>query len=187
MSYSAGVAFVWKRVGKAPELLLVLQKAGERNEQRTGSMFVERRTWKMPMGHFDAAQDRDTVGTAVREFQEETGFPLSREAVDPARAVSIRIPSERPGSAFHEDHFFLVVAERKPADQGTILDDQVETIGYFPLDRLPTGSEPTAQRAPMAPGHRKKLARLILRAAPHGELGVDTVRLLEAIAAPMRR
>lgn len=162
VSYSAGVAFVSLET-KIPSLLLVLQHAGEKNLQKQGGFFVEERTWKMPMGHFDALNDVSLEATALREFAEETGFAIPKTALDMELSVSIRIPSERPGAEFHEDVFFLVVADKKPRGaKGVERDKVVECVEWFPLSKLPSGEGEKDKGAAMAFGHRKKLARLFL-------------------------
>lgn len=162
VSYSAGVAYIFTG-GKIPELLLVLQHAGEKNLQKQGGFFVEERSWKMPMGHFDAAADTSLIATARREFEEETGFMLAERMFNPELFVSIRIPSERPGAEFHEDVFFLAVADKKPrAAVKGIRDKVVECTEWFPLSALPSGDGKNDKGVSMAFGHRKKLARLFL-------------------------
>jgi len=162
VSYSAGVAFV-SLEKKVPSLVLVLQHAGEKNPQKEGGFFVEERTWKMSMGHFDALNDASLEATAIREFAEETVLTFSKTALDAELSVSIRIPSERPGAEFHEDVFFLVVADKKPrAAKGIVRDKVVECAEWFPLSALPSGDGARDHGAAMAFGHRKKLARLFL-------------------------
>ncbi len=161
VSYSAGVAYVVLR-GSTPQLLLVLQKSGEQNAQKSGNVFVEPRVWKMPMGHFDATRDGTLSETAEREFAEETGLELSAKALDPTLSVALRIPSERPGSKYHEDRFFLVISKTAPpAAKGKNRDAIIEDARLFPLGGLPNGEGPNEKGAAMAWGHRRKLVRLL--------------------------
>lgn len=161
ISYSAGVAYIW--LGKEPKILLVLQKAGEKNAQKTGAVFVESKVWKMPMGHFDVEKDKDLVATAHREFREESGFTFDKSLIDPDLSVSLRIPSERPGVQFHEDRFFLVVTEEEPKPTGDVTRDEViEKAKNFLLKGLPDGKSPESEGAMLSWGHRKKLMKLLV-------------------------
>lgn len=163
VSYSAGVAYLHKPAHGAPEILLVLQSAGEKNPQKSGGFFVEKRSWKMPMGHFDPKKDNDFIDTAVREFGEETGFSLGRGDIKPSLAVPMRIPSERPGAAFHEDIFFLVISpERFKAGKEKAREENIEAADFFPIDQLPNGVNERSRGAEIAWGHQKKLARILL-------------------------
>lgn len=184
VSYSAGVAYIVKKKGGSPTLLLILQKPGEKNEQRAGGVFMEKRVWKMPMGHFDAAIDKTIIDAAAREFEEETGFVIDKELLSLQQSVSIRIPSERPGAEFHEDVFFLVMADREPNEQSrNERDERTETVSFFPLTKLPVGTEKDSYGAPTAHGHRKKLARLLLRCASFVErYDINVHETLTAIA-----
>lgn len=103
-SYSAGLAYLITQ--PTLELILVLQQGGERNQQKQGPDFVERRAWKIPMGHFDPAKDFNLLDTATREFQEETGLGVNLNETSIQGDMSRRIPSERPGYSFHEDNLF---------------------------------------------------------------------------------
>lgn len=189
VSYSAGVAYIIKKGTETPKLFLILQKPGEKNEQRTGDAFIEKRVWKMPMGHFDYEVDRDIIDAAAREFEEETGFIIDRQLLSFNHFVSIRIPSERPDAEFHEDVFFLVITENKPKEKSSQKrDERTETVAFFPLSKLPTGTEDESQEAPISPGHRKKLARLFLRCSTYLEQkGIDVKNTLDSIAAPLRK
>ena len=95
VSYSAGVAYILVK-NKEPRLLLVLQKAGEKNTQKTGGVFIEEKVWKMPMGHFDREEDEDLAATALREFEEEAGLTFDKKLIDQNLFVPLRISSERP-------------------------------------------------------------------------------------------
>lgn len=162
VSYSAGVAYILVKSG-GPQLLLVLQKAGEKNPQKTGGVFVEEKVWKMPMGHFNPEKDADLTATAHREFMEESGLTFDKELIDPELSVAIRIPSERPGAEFHEDRFFLVVSENelKPTI-GAERDEAIEEARFFPLNKLPDGKSPGSGGAALSWGHRKKLMKLLV-------------------------
>jgi len=162
VSYSAGTAYIWFR-DKEPQLLLVLQKAGEKNTQKTGEVFIEEKVWKMPMGHFDPQKDEDLVATALREFGEESGLTFDKKLIDPALSVALRIPSERPGAQFHEDRFFLIVTEEelKPAD-GTVRDEAIERAKFFSLKKLQDGKTEESEGAMLSWGHRKKLMKLLV-------------------------
>jgi|GEM_PF-3035024 len=162
VSYSAGLAYI-RLNNKEPQLLLVLQKAGEKNAQKTGEVFIEEKVWKMPMGHFDAGKDGNLVATAHREFEEESGLTFDKKLIDPALSVALRIPSERPGAQFHEDRFFLIVTEEelKPAD-GTVRDEAIEKAKFFSLKRLPDGKTIESEGAALSWGHRKKLMKLLV-------------------------
>lgn len=171
VSYSAGVAYFYYVTPHTPELFLVLQKAGEENPQKSGGVFLEKRTWKMPMGHFDPLHDKDVIDTALREFREESGLQLSREMIRPELSVSLRIPSERPDAEFHEDVFFCVIGkERFDEAHSGERDERIETTQFFPLDRLPTGVGKESRGAEMAHGHRKKLAKLLLACAKNPQV-----------------
>lgn len=162
VSYSAGVAYI-SVSKKIPKLLLVLQKAGEKNLQKTGDFFVEERTWKMPMGHFDPKEDTTLEDTAVREFEEETGYVLNKELLSKDLSVVIRIDSERPEARFHEDVFFLVVVESEAfLKSKKKRETAIEDVSFFPLTNLPIGNEKDSKGPAMAWGHRKKLTRLFL-------------------------
>ncbi|MGC9611047.1 MAG: NUDIX domain-containing protein [Minisyncoccia bacterium] len=162
VSYSAGVAFVFTG-DKKPQLLLVLQKAGEKNPQKAGGIFTEDRVWKMPMGHFNREKDSDLISAARREFEEETGFTFDGKLIDSALSVAIRIPSERPGAEFHEDRFFLVVSEDEPKPAfGTERDAAIEKARFFPLNKLPDGNTSDSDGAALSWGHRKKLMKLLV-------------------------
>lgn len=182
VSYSAGVAFV-SFEKKIPSLLLVLQYAGEKNLQKQGGFFVEERTWKMPMGHFDGTHDASLEATAMREFAEETGFTLPKNMLDSELSVSIRIPSERPGAEFHEDVFFLVVMGKKlRTAKGIERDKVVEFIEWFPLSALPSGDGKADRGAAMAFGHRKKLARLFMACQnKKTKDGIEVKKILSAL------
>lgn len=182
VSYSAGVAYIFTG-GTVPELLLVLQHAGEKNIQKLGGFFTEERSWKMPMGHFDSNTDATPIATAKREFEEETGFALSERAIDPELSVAIRIPSERPGAEFHEDIFYMVVSDKKPRATKTVLRDKVvECAEWFPLSALPSGDGKNDKAASMAFGHRKKLARLFLACQDKKtKNGLEIRKILSAI------
>ncbi len=162
VSYSAGVAYILVK-NKEPHLLLVLQKAGEKNAQKTGGVFIEAKVWKMPMGHFDPGKDKDLVATALREFEEEAGLTFDKKLIDQNLSVSLRISSERPGAQFHEDRFFLVVTEEelKPAD-GIIRDEAIEKAKFFLLKGLPDGMTEESEGATLSWGHRKKLMKLLV-------------------------
>lgn len=177
VSYSAGVAYI--KFGKnEPQLLLVLQKPGEKNAQKTGGIFVEEKVWKMPMGHFDPQKDSDLVATAHREFGEEAGLTFDKKLIDPELSVSLRIPSERPGAQFHEDKFFLVVAqdEPKPAP-GEERDEAIEKAKFFPLNGLPNGKTEDSEGAALSWGHRKKLTKLLAACeeSPKGKEIVENI------------
>lgn len=162
VSYSAGVAFIFLK-NKIPHLLLVLQRAGEKNLQKSGGFFVEERTWKMPMGHFNIRNDKSLSDAAQREFEEETGLALPKGAIDTELSISIRIPSDRPDAEFHEDTFFLIVTPTEPKPlKGGARDTVVEKTKWFPLSKLPMEDDVVSEGAGMAFGHRKKLARLLL-------------------------
>ena len=183
VSYSAGIAYI-KLKDKEPSLLLVLQKAGEKNAQKTGVVFVEEKVWKMPMGHFDPKKDSNLVAAAHREFEEESGLTFDAGAIDPELSVSIRIPSERPGAQFHEDRFFLVVSadELKPAE-GVVMDEAIEKSKFFPLNGLPDGKSEESEKASLSWGHRKKLLKLLAACDenPKGKEIVD--KLLKDLTA----
>jgi 8-oxo-dGTP pyrophosphatase MutT (NUDIX family) len=161
VSYSAGVAYIWRKEND-PRLLLVLHKAGEKNIQKTGKVFIEEKVWKMPMGHFDPQTDGNLVDAAHREFEEESGLTFDKGLVDPNLSVSIRISSDRPGARFHEDHFFLVVAEAEPRPVKVKLDDIIEKADFFPLRGLPDGNTPGSEGAMLSWGHRKKIMKLLV-------------------------
>ncbi|MEK7465765.1 MAG: NUDIX hydrolase [Patescibacteria group bacterium] len=162
VSYSAGVAFIFLK-NKIPHLLLMLQRAGEKNLQKSGGFFVEERAWKMPMGHFNIRIDTSLTDTAQREFEEETGCALPKGVLDAKLSISIRIPSDRPDAEFHEDTFFLVVTDKEPKPLKDVARDKViEKTKWFPLSKLPGGDDAASEGAGMAFGHRKKLARLLL-------------------------
>jgi 8-oxo-dGTP pyrophosphatase MutT (NUDIX family) len=162
VSYSAGVACIWLDNGE-PKLLLVLQRAGEKNTQKSGGIFVEEKVWKMPMGHFDPEKDEDLAMTAHREFEEESGLTFDKKLIDPELSVALRIPSERPGAQFHEDRFFLVVSNEEPRLIDTIIrDEAIEGTKLFSLKKLPDGKTPGSEGAALSWGHRKKLKKLLL-------------------------
>jgi 8-oxo-dGTP pyrophosphatase MutT (NUDIX family) len=161
ISYSAGVAYIWKREND-PRLLLVLHKAGEKNIQKTGDIFIEEKIWKMPMGHFNPQTDEDLVAAAHREFQEESGLTFDKSLIDPNLSVSLRISSDRPGARFHEDHFFLIVTGEEPKPVGIKLDDIIEKADFFPLRGLPDGNTEESEGAILSWGHRKKLMKLLV-------------------------
>ena len=161
ISYSAGIAYIWQN-GNDPRLLLVLHKAGERNIQKTGDVFVEEKIWKMPMGHFNPEKDSDLIDAAHREFEEESGLTFDKGLIDQKLSVSIRIPSDRPGARFHEDHFFLVVAKEEPGPIDVKLDEIIEKAVFFPLRGLPDGSTEGSEGAMLSWGHRKKLMKLLV-------------------------
>lgn len=141
---------------------MVLQKAGEKNTQKTGGVFVEEKVWKMPMGHFDSQKDIDLIATAHREFGEEAGLTFGKELIDPELSVSLRIPSERPGAQFHEDRFFLVVSQDGPESApGEERDEAIEKAKFFPLNGLPNGKTEDSEGAALSWGHRKKLTKLL--------------------------
>ncbi|MEK7506102.1 MAG: NUDIX hydrolase [Patescibacteria group bacterium] len=177
VSYSAGVAYI--KFGKnEPQLLLVLQKPGEKNAQKTGGVFVEEKVWKMPMGHFNPQKDSDLVATAHREFEEEAGLTFDKELIDPELSVSIRISSERPGAQFHEDKFFLVVAQDEPKSApGKERDEAIEKAKFFPLNGLPNGKTKSSEGASLSWGHRKKLTKLLAACEenPKGKEIVDSI------------
>jgi 8-oxo-dGTP pyrophosphatase MutT (NUDIX family) len=161
VSYSAGVAYIKFEKGD-PQLLLVLQRPGEKNVQKTGGVFVEEKVWKMPMGHFDPQKDESLVATAHREFEEESGLTFGEELIEPELSVSIRIPSERPGAQFHEDRFFLVVTEEEPKPAaGSERDEAIEKAKFFGLKNLPDGRSAKSEGAALSWGHRKKLTKLL--------------------------
>ncbi len=142
---------------------MVLQKAGEKNAQKTGGVFIESKVWKMPMGHFDAERDADLAATAHREFREESGFTFDKSMIDPELSVALRIPSERPGAQFHEDRFFLVVSDREPeAAPDETRDEAIEKAKNFPLKGLPDGKSTASEGAMLSWGHRKKLMKLLV-------------------------
>jgi 8-oxo-dGTP pyrophosphatase MutT (NUDIX family) len=182
VSYSAGVAFVFMG-DKKPQLLLVLQKAGEKNPQKVGGVFMEERVWKMPMGHFNREKDADLISAARREFEEETGFTFNEKLINSALSVTIRISSERPGAEFHEDRFFLVVSEDEPkAAFGKERDAAIEKARFFPLNKLPDGKTPDSDGAALSWGHRKKLMKLLV-ACEENPKGKEIVEnLLKSIA-----
>ncbi len=163
VSYSAGVACIWFKDNES-RLLLILQKAGEKNLQKTGGVFVEDRIWKMPMGHFDPQKDGGLAATAHREFEEESGLTFDEHLIDLGLSVSIRIPSDRPGAPqFHEDCFFLVVTEAdlKPAANAA-RDEAIEKTKFFSLNKLPDGKTAESEGAALSWGHRKKLIKLLV-------------------------
>ncbi|MEK7626882.1 MAG: NUDIX hydrolase [Patescibacteria group bacterium] len=177
VSYSAGVAYI-KFAKNEPKILLVLQKPGEKNNQKTGGIFVEEKVWKMPMGHFDPQKDSNLIATAHREFEEEAGLTFGKELIDPELSVSLRIPSERPGAQFHEDKFFLVVTEEEPElVQGKELDEAIEKAKFFPLNGLPNGKTEDSEGAALSWGHRKKLTKLLAACEenPKGKEIVDSI------------
>lgn len=162
VSYSAGVAYIWLKE-KEPKLLLVLQKAGEKNPQKSGDVFVEEKVWKMPMGHFNPEKDENLVSAAHREFGEESGLTFDIKLIDSELSVSLRIPSERPGAQFHEDRFFLVVSEDEPKPvSNTERDEAIEKTKFFPLNKLPDGNSADSEGAALSWGHRKKLMKLLV-------------------------
>ncbi len=162
VSYSAGVTYILVK-NKEPRLLLVLQKAGEKNAQKAGGVFVEEKVWKMPMGHFDPGKDKDLVATALREFEEEAVLTFDRELIDPTLSVALRISSERPGAQFHEDRFFLVVTKEEPKPAGDVVKDEaIEKAKFFPLKGLPDGKADESEGAALSWGHRKKLMKLLV-------------------------
>lgn len=162
VSYSAGVAYIWLK-SKEPQLLLVLQKAGEKNTQKAGGVFVEEKVWKMPMGHFDPAKDDGLIATAHREFGEESGLTFDKILIDPELSVSLRINSERPGAEFHEDRFFLVVSDKEPGPEvGLERDEAIEKAKFFPLKGLPDGKTERSEGAALSWGHRKKFTKLLV-------------------------
>jgi len=181
VSYSAGVACISTASGK-PELLLVLQRAGEKNAQKTGGVFVEEKVWKMPMGHFDPEKDKNLAATALREFEEESGFSFDENLINEELSVALRISSERPGAQFHEDKFFLVIAENglKPAEVKR--DEVIEGARFFPLKSLPDGKSLGSEGAALSWGHRKKLMKLLVACEenPNGKEIVD--RILKNLA-----
>jgi ADP-ribose pyrophosphatase YjhB (NUDIX family) len=162
VSYSAGVAYIFSK-NSEPRLLLVLQKAGEKNPQKAGGVFVEEKVWKMPMGHFNPEKDGNLTATAHREFAEESGLTFDEKLIDPELSVAIRISSERPGAEFHEDRFFLVVSEDelRPA-AGAERDEAIERAEFFALNDLPDGGTPESLGAKLSWGHRKKLMKLLV-------------------------
>jgi len=174
-SYSAGLAYFITQ--PAPELILVLQKAGERNQQKQGPDFIERRAWKIPMGHFDPAKDFNLLDTATREFQEETGLEINLNETSIQGEMSRRIPSERPGHSFHEDKFFLMSAASYPEEVGKKRDASIEKVAAFSLSTFPVST--LVDDACLAPGHRKKLVALFLNCSSYlKELGVEVDALL---------
>lgn len=186
VSYSAGVAYIIKKGAEEPTLFLILQKPGEKNRQRAGGIFIEQRVWKMPMGHFDEGIDKNIIDAAAREFEEETGFVINKNLLMLENSVSIRIPSERPGAEFHEDIFFLVITDKEPSKKSKqIRDERTETVAFFPITKLPTGTGKESHGVQTAHGHRKKLARLLLRCALFAERnGIDVYTMLPMIAIP---
>lgn len=179
-SYSAGLAYLITQ--PVPELILVLQRGGERNQQKQGPDFVERRAWKIPMGHFDPAKDFNLVDTATREFQEETGLEINLNETSIQGDMSRRIPSERPGYSFHEDRFFLMSAASYPEEVGKKRDANIEKVTAFALTTLPVST--LADDACLAPGHRKKLAALFVNCRSYlKELDVDVDALIAQLAA----
>ena len=170
-SYSAGVAYIIfpkkelaqsKAEGLVPRIILILQKAGEKNLLKGGRFFIERRNWKMPMGHFDPKIDSDLIDTAIREFKEEAGLEVKRSQLSMKRSAILRIRSDRPGQEFHEDRFFLVISDEEPKKaEKAELDEVIELVQEFPLDTLPLDNSP-ASGATLAMGQRRKLAVLLL-------------------------
>lgn len=182
VSYSAGVAFILLK-NKIPHLLLVLQRAGEKNLQKSGGFFIEERAWKMPMGHFNIQNDQSLADAARREFEEETGLRLPKDAIDTNLSIAIRIPSDRPDAEFHEDTFFLIVTDAEPKPlKGGARDKVVEKTKWFPLSKLPMEDDALSEGTGMAFGHRKKLARLLLACeSKKTKNGIEIRKLLASL------
>ena len=161
-SYSAGLAYlIFPNEDSIPKIILILQKAGEKNLLKGDRFFIEKRTWKMPMGHFDFKKDSDLIDTAVREFQEETGLEVKKTQLSLKHSAILRIRSDRPGQEFHEDRFFLVISDKKPKKAENIkMDGVIERVEEFSLNFLPLDNSP-ANGATLARGQRRKLAVLL--------------------------
>jgi 8-oxo-dGTP pyrophosphatase MutT (NUDIX family) len=161
-SYSAGLAYLVFKKDISPKIILILQKAGEKNLLKSGGHFIERRNWKMPMGHFNEQKDKDLIDTAIREFQEETGLEVNRKGISEKQSAILKIRSDRPGHDFHQDQFFILISDKEPVKNPKIkLDEVIESVRQFPLDSLPLDNNP-AMVAALANGQRRKLSALIL-------------------------
>ena len=161
-SYSAGLAYLIFKKQSVPKIVLILQKAGEKNLLKGGGSFIEKRTWKMPMGHFNAKKDSDLIDTAIREFREETGLEINRTGISEKQSAILKIRSDRPGHDFHQDQFFLLITEKEPKKNPKIkLDEVIESVQQLPIDALPLDNNP-AMAAALAKGQRRKLSALIL-------------------------
>lgn len=181
ISYSAGLAFLLLASG-VPEIALVLQRGGEKNVQKDGSMFVEKTAWKVPMGHYDGSKDFNLLDAAIREFEEETGFGLSMSTLSVQGLAMIRVKSDRPGSRFHEDQFFLATSDESPEERsGMTRDEVIERVQFFKLTALPL-TEPV-YGAILAFGHRKKLFALFSESRDYFEsINYDIDPVLESLA-----
>ena len=177
VSYAAGVAYLRVTKEFKLEILLVLQE-----ERKVHGEIRKQRYYKMPIGKFNEATDKDLMDTALREFREETGYVLNREDLDYELSLRFRIPSKRPDvSKEHEDLFFLVLKGTEPESSVTSLDAEVETARFFPLNVLPT---------PMSFGHLSKLLALIQKTSDFlsgSDLNVQEIVLYLEFARRVRQ
>jgi hypothetical protein len=178
VSYAVGIVNVHVRSRGEPEVLLVLQKPGEAFAQKQGGTYARSRIWKMPIGRFDIVRDRNLNDTGKVEFWQETGRLLP--ALSPDLSVQFRIPSQREGSNFHEDVFFLVASGAQiPVEQNAVLDSEVERADYFPLDQLPDGRGANDCGAAISSGHIRKLGKVLLEVGHKIGLRPDLAKLVE--------
>lgn len=159
-SYSAGLVFLVTK--PEPQIALVLQKGGEANPQKTGSDFIEKRSWKIPMGHFDPTKDQNLLDTAIREFEEETGVLVDLKEVAVEGGSTIKIRSQRPGHKFHEDRYYLISSKNFP-EKDVEPDPLIEKVEFFPVKSLPIRP---VNKATLALGNRIKLKNLLLSCQP---------------------
>ncbi len=172
VSYAVGIAHLYIPASGVPEVLLVLQRPGEAFAQQDGGTHTRDRVWKMPIGRLDLTRDRTLDDTGKIEFWQETGRILPDLSAELSK--KFRMKSQRPGSLYHEDVYFLVVkGSRIEMDPKAVLDKEVEAAEYFPLDQLPNGNAINDRGARIAGGHVWKLRDILLEVGHKAGLPYD--------------
>ncbi len=129
---SAGILLYRRTAGGALQVLLI----------HPGGPFFARKdagAWSIPKGELEDS-DTDTLATAVREFQEETGFVISASGARPLRAVRIKsgkvihawaVAGDADPTALRSNHFEL---EWPPRSGKTASFPEADRAQWFSLE-----------------------------------------------------